>query len=1012
MKIEDLVDFPALQQLARALWREGTARGAAILIGAGFSKNAERPGADTPEPPLWRDLKREMVAQLYRDAAGDAPEDPLKLAEEYRTNFGQAALDEFVRSQIHDGAWEPGALHRALLELPWSDVLSTNWDTLLERTPAAVRREIVRTTADLAHGRERRIIKLHGSVGTSEHYIFAEEDYRTYPTRFAAFVNTARQIFIENELCLLGFSGDDPNFLQWSGWVRDHLGESARRIYLVGALGLRQTKRKFLESRNIAPIDLAPLVEGGTRNEREAAATALFLEFLAKAKPAADYDWKPAEQSAYSFLPVTMPDIQRQATDADYAASLLDQAAKVWRADRESYPGWLVCPVGRRQELLIGINAAHWQRPAALRTLEPTRQAKILYELVWRHTVAYEPLDPGLTVLLEAVADPDRASGLDKRQQLEIALALVRLARQGNEDERFDRWASVLEGHCGQDSDLQAQVIYHRCLRARDRLDYETLTKDLKALGGTDPIWRLRKAALHSELGEFAEASALIISARDDLTERQRRDENSLWVRSRRAWCEWVSRAARRDWSFSAQTAWSSEFSLAHCDPEDEIDRLNDVAAEALRKQREENVTVISRFEPGHYHDPSRTVRFRSGPMSTPLYALSELIEAVGVPFHLNHYDPIGRAKKDAAELNFEPTFEWYVWLLRALQNQLDRLFDRYLGRVAIAGLPTDVTSALAEKATAAIAYWRRRHQSLAINNVIDRTFAIERLRLFVEVLARVTARQDGHGARASFELAMDIARDSSLRHLWLIEPVGDLARYSILAIPPSDRSRLVLAALEFPLSIEAGIPQTAWEWPNPIQSLFETRPLRPDGDARWANRIRQLLHEASAGRGARHEAALRLYYLSSQGALATDEREAFGAALWSATDGAASPVSVSTNLLAHTFASLPAPAGVDSEASVRGHLFDIDLREVLAAPEPQRSQQMEDKYNRLLESPLRRRVRFGQRKTRWPDFSARLSNGGRQLMRKSIKSTRSGLSIVSSIAWLNPWLAGRWHGR
>jgi hypothetical protein len=820
----------------------------------------------------------------------------------------------------------------------------------LERTTASVRREIVRTTADLAHGRERRIIKLHGSIGTSEHFIFAEEDYRTYPTRFAAFVNTARQIFIENELCLLGFSGDDPNFLQWSGWVRDHLGESARRIYLVGALGLRHTRRKFLESRNIAPIDLEPLVKGGTRNEREAAATALFLEFLARAKPATSYDWKPAGQSAYSFLPVAVPDIQRQATDAGYAASLLDKAAQVWRADRESYPAWLVCPADRRQDLLIGLEVAYWQRPAALQTLEPTCRAKILYELVWRHTVAYEPIDPRLIELLEAVADPDRTSGLDKRQQLEIALALVRFARQQNEDERFDRWASILEGYSAQDSDLHAQVIYQRCLRARDRLDFETLSKELVALRGTDPIWRLRKAALHSEVGEFAEASALIINARDDLTERQRRDENSLWVRSRRGWCEWLSRAARRDWSFSTQTAWSSEFRLVHCDPKDEIDRLNDVAAEDLRKQREESVVVIPRFEPGHYQDPSRIVRFQSGSVSTPLYALSELIEAVGLPFHLNRYNPIGRAKKDAAELSFEPTFDWYVWLLRALQNQLDRLFDRYLGRVAIAGLPADVTSALAEKVTAAIAYWRKRHESLAIDNGIDRTFAIERLRLFIEVLARLSARQDGQGARASFELAMDIARDSSLRHQWLIEPIGDLVRYSTLAIPPSDRSRLVLAALEFPLSIENGMAQGPWEWPNPIKALLETRPLQPEGDARWTNRIGQLLHEVRPGGGARHEAALRLYYLSSQEALTKDERETFGAALWSATDGAASPVPVATNLLAHAFASLPAPAGVDPEASVRGHLFDIDLREVLAAPQPQGSLQIADKYNRLLE--------------------------------------------------------------
>jgi hypothetical protein len=81
MKIEEIPDFPALEQLARALWRQGTTRGAAVLIGAGFSRNAERSGVDTPEPPLWNDLAREMVKQLYPGNEGDAPKDPLRLAE-------------------------------------------------------------------------------------------------------------------------------------------------------------------------------------------------------------------------------------------------------------------------------------------------------------------------------------------------------------------------------------------------------------------------------------------------------------------------------------------------------------------------------------------------------------------------------------------------------------------------------------------------------------------------------------------------------------------------------------------------------------------------------------------------------------------------------------------------------------------------------------------------------------------------------------------------------------------
>lgn len=133
MSIEEMTDFPALQQLARSLWGEGASRGAAVLVGAGFSLNATRSGADTPKPPLWKDLAQELSARLYPDHEKAPTTDQLKIAEEFRGYFGQAALDDFIRSRICDAAWEPGPLYKALLELPWADVLTTNWDTLLPR---------------------------------------------------------------------------------------------------------------------------------------------------------------------------------------------------------------------------------------------------------------------------------------------------------------------------------------------------------------------------------------------------------------------------------------------------------------------------------------------------------------------------------------------------------------------------------------------------------------------------------------------------------------------------------------------------------------------------------------------------------------------------------------------------------------------------------------------------------------------------------------------------------------
>ena len=75
-----------------------------------------------------------------------------------------------------------------------------------------------------------RIVKLHGSLPSQFPLIVTEEDYRTYPTKFAPFVNTVQQAMMETVFCLIGFSGYDPNFLEWSGWVRDNLGASAPQI--------------------------------------------------------------------------------------------------------------------------------------------------------------------------------------------------------------------------------------------------------------------------------------------------------------------------------------------------------------------------------------------------------------------------------------------------------------------------------------------------------------------------------------------------------------------------------------------------------------------------------------------------------------------------------------------------------------------------------------------------------------------------------------------------------------
>ena len=941
-KIEDLPDYPAFEQLARALWRQGTARGAAAFIGSGFSKFADRPAPDTPEPPIWGEFADAMKKQLYPTDDRNAPADALRLAEEYRIYFGQAALDEFIHVSIRDAAWQPGKLHRDLLGLEWSDILTTNWDTLLERTEESggqFRYELVRCEADLAHanapGRARRprIVKLHGSIGTTQHFIVAEEDYRTYPVRFAAFVNLARQIFIENELCLLGFSGDDPNFLQWSGWVRDNLGDNARRIYLVGVLELGSAKRKLLESRNVAPIDLAPLVNRLPPGDRRREAARLFFEALAARRPKPRSDWKPAGTSEYDFWPGTTEDHRRQARDSGYAASLLAKASEIWARERETYPGWLICPSVRRRELR-SITQRCPITEIALNELNLNIRHKILYEITWRHLTALWPVDTDLASLLGGIADPDDTQNLTREQCLDVAVLLLRTARQSGDRDALRRWSAVIERHSEPGTDLRAEVAYQAALEARDDLDFSRVKVEAARVDGSDPMWLVRKAALYTEIGLFSEAAKLIHDAVDKLNRLQQLDPGSLWIRSRRAWALWIEAGIRRNQSFiEIDESRLSEFRDARCDAQSEVNVLTEQAAGNLRKRIEDSRTTIPRFELGSYQDRSDSSGAQHLPDVAILVELDSLTEAAGVPLRYQMVGFVGAAMLDGVELAYTPSLWWYRWLLRSMRGVSDRQYERYFSRVAIAQLGAEITSELARNAMAAISYWRDRAKTTKGAEAEESIYPNEKMRLWIETLARLAVRRDPAGARGVLDLGCELARDASILHLWLYEPLANIITNAVQAIPPAERSDLVLTMIDFPLSDGSWAARSRWL--DVTELLANVVPKRDSGDQRWNRRVSELIAASQPGSGQRAEAASRLAYLARHGALDEAESAAFAGQLWAVRDDERGGLPSDTNLHSFVFAQTPSPDTINAKNVVREWLFSQDIRNVLSPPKP-----------------------------------------------------------------------------
>ncbi|RVD78894.1 SIR2-like [Pseudomonas koreensis] len=269
--------------------------------------------------------------------------------------FSRPGLEELLKRLIPDDRVAPGLLHRSLLSLPWSEIFTTNYDTLLERTAEAIvdkAHYTVMCREDIPQSRilnRRRIVKLHGSFPSQRPFIFTEEDYRRYPEVSAPFINLVRQSMLENVLCLIGFSGDDPNFLYWIGWVRDMLDEHALPIYLFVSRPPNLGTQKLLESRRVTFVVLP--TKAGVEDWDYTARFATLFEILKKPLTADVEAWGHGSEELNPVLHT------HQNTTPRYERVVA--AFSVIRKARNSHPGWFVTPHAIRRRFFYSVRDIH-----------------------------------------------------------------------------------------------------------------------------------------------------------------------------------------------------------------------------------------------------------------------------------------------------------------------------------------------------------------------------------------------------------------------------------------------------------------------------------------------------------------------------------------------------------------------------------------------------------------------------------------------------------------------------
>lgn len=213
----------------------------------------------------------------FREAIEYYIEERIPYIDEANTEFRYTGKNTGKRIKINPDHF---SAHIKLVQgKHWVKRYTTNYDRLLEYaassnqktlTPITKAKKlsvfrddptVIKLHGDLYHPNEPRDFRFDGNP--HQQYIISAEDYKAYPKDHEAFTQLMRISLLQGVFCLIGFSGDDPNFVNWIEWVRDILEreeplpanteEKDYKIYLIGLSKEMpdQDKLLFYENHNI-----------------------------------------------------------------------------------------------------------------------------------------------------------------------------------------------------------------------------------------------------------------------------------------------------------------------------------------------------------------------------------------------------------------------------------------------------------------------------------------------------------------------------------------------------------------------------------------------------------------------------------------------------------------------------------------------------------------------------------------------------------------------------------------
>ena len=204
--------------------------------------------------PTWGKLLREIVAQLEQETQDDSNTAELlrlldagkllEVADHCKEALGRR-YNDILSEQLRGDTGEIPEPHKAIVQMPFSAVVTTNYDKLLERSFAAVgslpktpTHRDVDALGPLLFDGSFFILKAHGDIDRPDSMVLTTRDYQEIIHGNAAFNSIFSTILLTKAVLFVGYSLNDPDFrLLLDRQLTIFRGNVPERFALISGLG-------------------------------------------------------------------------------------------------------------------------------------------------------------------------------------------------------------------------------------------------------------------------------------------------------------------------------------------------------------------------------------------------------------------------------------------------------------------------------------------------------------------------------------------------------------------------------------------------------------------------------------------------------------------------------------------------------------------------------------------------------------------------------------------------------